>query len=153
VPTVTASTMIADLELANKVGCHNWLVEIIETAWSEVPTFRKPVKDVMRLNKTTTGGAASVVTLQARASPPLARKMLGLRAMETALRRAGDKREIDAEEAAPKSIRRAFCPDCGEAVDLHVNRKPRGSPRHLEHPRDARKGRACPRHYPRKVSN
>jgi len=31
VPTVTASTMIADLELADKVGCHNGLVEILGT--------------------------------------------------------------------------------------------------------------------------
>ena len=43
-PTVTASTMIADLELADKVGCHNGLVEILETARFEVPTFRKPRK-------------------------------------------------------------------------------------------------------------
>ena len=36
--------MIADLELADKVGCHNGLVEILETGRSEVPTFRKPRK-------------------------------------------------------------------------------------------------------------
>jgi hypothetical protein len=33
VPTVTASTMIADLELADKVGCHIGLVEILEAVF------------------------------------------------------------------------------------------------------------------------
>ncbi len=36
--------MIADLELADKVGRHNGLVEILETARFEVSTFRKPRK-------------------------------------------------------------------------------------------------------------
>jgi hypothetical protein len=46
----------------------------------------------------------------------------GLRfpAMNTALRRAGDKTEIEAADAAAKSITRAVCPDCGETVNLHV---------------------------------
>jgi hypothetical protein len=78
--------------------------------------------------------------------------MLGLPAMKTALVRASDKKEIDAEDAAAKNIRRAICPDCGETVNLHVRKKPRGSPTHFEHPRDARKGRPCQRHYPRKAS-
>jgi hypothetical protein len=32
VPTVTASTIIADFELADKVGCHNGVVEIYQAA-------------------------------------------------------------------------------------------------------------------------
>jgi hypothetical protein len=55
VPTVTASTMIADLELADKVGCHNGPVEILEAARSEGA----------HLSKTAKGGAASVGTAPA----------------------------------------------------------------------------------------
>ena len=43
-PTVTASTMIADLELADKVGCHNELVEILEGGvcpMAAVSSFRR----------------------------------------------------------------------------------------------------------------
>jgi hypothetical protein len=39
VPTVTASTMIADSESADKVRCHSGPVEIPETAGFGVPAF------------------------------------------------------------------------------------------------------------------
>jgi len=70
--------------------------------------------------------------------------------MKTALRSSGDKKEITADFAAAKNIRRAICPDCGDTVNLHAKRKPGGQASHFEHPKDARKGRPCPRHYPRR---
>jgi hypothetical protein len=47
VPTVTASTMIADLELADKVRCHIGLVEILEAVfvrWLQSHPFAKSAK-------------------------------------------------------------------------------------------------------------
>jgi hypothetical protein len=60
--------------------------------------------------------------------------------MLTALQHSGDKKEITANYAAAKNIRRAICPDCGDTVNLHAKRKPTGQPSHFEHPKDARKG-------------
>jgi competence CoiA-like predicted nuclease len=66
--------------------------------------------------------------------------------MKSAVLRPGDKREITAQEAALKNEKRAFCPDCGEEVNLHVKKSPRGVT-HFEHKSGARKGKPCPRHY------
>jgi hypothetical protein len=62
--------------------------------------------------------------------------------MKTAVLRPTDKKEITAKEAASRSEKNAFCPECRQPVRLHMQRKPNGVPAHFEHLNRTRK---CPR--------
>jgi hypothetical protein len=67
VPTVTASTIIADLELADKVGRHNRPVEIPEAAW--VRRGHPRLRAGHAFSTTTEAGAGPGCDVARRAGP------------------------------------------------------------------------------------